>query len=63
MRGDDERGEVSDAASDRQTLALLRRNIERLHREMNNAGGVDPYWVKQIDDLIGILNGEEQVAS
>lgn len=42
-------------------LRLMRAAVERLHREMNNAGGVE-YWLSALDDVIGIANGETRRA-
>lgn len=43
-------------------LRLMRAAVERLHREMNNAGGVAEYWLSALDEIIGIANGETKRA-
>lgn len=46
------------AIDELQRLRLMRNAIERLHKEMDNAGGIDPYWLQAVDDAIGVANGE-----
>lgn len=39
-------------------LRKMRAALELLDREMRNAGDVDPYWLRQLERVVGIANGE-----
>ncbi len=47
--------------SETERLRLMRRAIERLHKEMSCAG-VEQYWIDAVEDAIGLANGETKGA-
>ena len=50
------RADVLDLEADAARFKLVRQRLERLYKEMNNAM-CDGYWLRELDDLIGIANG------